>query len=326
MIAVTMGDPNGIGPEIILKVMALKDISTDVLVIGSRRVFEFYSQVLNIDLPFSSIIANLSELPKKPWKEPVLLDIGLSDSEVEPGKLSASAGRTALKCLEVAVELALSGKISALVTAPVSKEAIIRSGAEFTGHTEYLAQKSGVDEVYMLLFWEKFSVVHVTTHIPFSKVSESITISRIVRSGTLAIEFLKKLGIEPKLGISCLNPHCGEGGEIGTEEQNTIFPAFKELKKNFPDATAGCFPADTIYKRCLQGELNLVVAMYHDQGHIPLKLLAFSKTVNVTLGLPFVRTSVDHGTAFDIAGKGFADPSNLVEAIKLAKRVLKEEV
>lgn len=324
MIALTMGDPNGVGPEIILK--ALKKIQGGVVVVGSREVFEFYARKLAIDFPFLRVTDGCTDLDRVSPDELILLDVGLGGLEIKPGKLSPDAGRLALTCLEKAVDLALSGKISAVVTAPVSKEAVIRTGVEFTGHTEYLAKKSGVREVYMMLFWRKFSVVHVTTHIPLSEVSRRLSIPKIVRSGTLAIEFLQELGMTPKVGIACLNPHCGEGGEIGVEEQKLIFPAFDELKKRFPGVVVGCFPADTVYNRVLNGELNLVVAMYHDQGHIPMKLLAFSEAVNVTLGLPFVRTSVDHGTAFDIAGKGIADPSNLVEAVRLAVRISKEEV
>ncbi|MCD6252873.1 MAG: 4-hydroxythreonine-4-phosphate dehydrogenase PdxA [Thermotogae bacterium] len=324
MIALTMGDPNGVGPEIILK--ALQKVRSSVVVVGSRKVFEFYARKLAIDFPFSRVTDGHIDLDRVSPDELILLDIGLDDLEIKPGRLSPDAGRLALACLEKAVDLALSKKISAVVTAPVSKEAVIRAGIEFTGHTEYLARRSGMREVYMLLFWRKFSVVHATTHIPLSKVSRSLSISKIVKSGTLAIEFLQKLGMTPKVGIACLNPHCGEGGEIGVEEQKFIFPAFDELRKRFPRVVIGCFPADTVYNQALSGKLNLVVAMYHDQGHIPMKLLAFSEAVNVTLGLPFVRTSVDHGTAFDIAGKGIADPSNLVEAAKLAIRISKEEV
>lgn len=224
--------------------------------------------------------------------------------------------------VKIAAELLKKRKAEALVTAPVNKEAINRSGIFFQGHTEYLAKTANTKKFAMMLCGDKLKVTTVTRHIPLKKVSAEINQEKIIDAVRLTDYGLKKyFGIKnPKIGVCGLNPHCGEGGKIGTEEKNIIIPAIKKVKR-FVHGILGPISGDTIFYMAYRGKLDAVVSMYHDQGLGPLKMVAFEKGVNVTLGLPFVRTSPDHGTAYDIAGKGIANPGSMKEAIKLAVKM-----
>jgi 4-hydroxythreonine-4-phosphate dehydrogenase len=230
--------------------------------------------------------------------------------------------RTGFDAIEKAVLILKNKRAYALVTAPVNKGAINKSGISFEGHTEYLAKAFGVKKFAMMLCGGKLKVTTVTRHIPLKKVSSAITQASIIEAVELTEHALKKyFGIKkPVIGVCGLNPHCGEGGKIGAEEQDVIIPAIRKIKRSIP-GIRGPISGDTIFHIASTGKLDAVISMYHDQGLGPLKMLAFEKGVNVTLGLPFIRTSPDHGTAYDIAGKGIADPSSMKEAIKLAVKM-----
>ena len=233
-----------------------------------------------------------------------------------------TADKTGFDALEKAVEILKNGKADGLVTAPVNKEKINESGIPFQGHTEYLAKAMNTKKFAMMLCGGPLKVATVTRHLPLKKVSRTLTREKIIETAVLTDAALKKyFGIKnPRIGMCALNPHCGEGGRIGTEEQDIIIPAIKKIKRFIP-GVQGPISGDVIFYMAFHGKLDAVVSMYHDQGLGPLKMVAFEKGVNVTLGLPFVRTSPDHGTAYDIAGKGIADPSSMKEAIKLAVKM-----
>ncbi|HWR49584.1 MAG TPA: 4-hydroxythreonine-4-phosphate dehydrogenase PdxA [Bryobacteraceae bacterium] len=297
-IVITMGDPAGVGPEIIVKALPAVEGLAEWIIAG-------HSPTLRT--------AGL------PGVVPVLETGGEC---VEPGVLSAAAGRSALEAVRAATLLCLAGETAAMVTAPVSKEAITLSGEPFTGHTEFIAGLCGARESRMLLASERLRVIHVTTHMPLRRACELDT-ERIRRTIELGNEACMRLGFErPRIAVCGLNPHAGEHGLFGDEDERSIAPAVRAAREAGIDAE-GPLPADTVFLKAVRGVYDLVVAMYHDQGHIPAKLLGFEQTVNVSLGLPVIRTSVDHGTAFDIAGKGVADAGSMVEAIRLAVRMAK---
>jgi len=230
-----------------------------------------------------------------------------------------SSDKTGFDAVEKAVEIIKKYRVDALVTAPVNKEAINRSGIPFQGHTEYLAQATGTKKFAMMLCGGKLKVVPVTRHVPLKKVPGLLTGLKIIDAIKLTDSALKKYFriTRPRIGVCALNPHCGEGGKIGAEEQDIIIPAVKKIRRFVP-AIQGPISGDIIFYMAYNGRLDAVISMYHDQGLGPLKMVAFEKGVNVTLGLPFIRTSPDHGTAYDIADIGIADPSSMKEAIKLA--------
>jgi 4-hydroxythreonine-4-phosphate dehydrogenase len=288
-IAITVGDPSGIGPEISVK--AARD----------PRVVAVCRPVLYG--PHSA--ADVAAFPA--------------------GKVNAAAGRAAYEAIEHATADARAGKVAAVVTAPISKEAFSLAGYPWRGHTDLLAHLCGSPEVAMMFWSERLRVVLATVHIPLRDVSRALTQSRLRDVIALTAKSLPDFGITtPSLAVCGLNPHAGENGLLGQEELETIIPAIDDAKGLGVDVS-GPFPADTIFVRAARGEFDAVIACYHDQGLIPVKLMAFGRAVNVTLGLPIVRTSVDHGTAFDIAGQGIADEGSLVEAILLAARLAPNE-
>ena len=239
----------------------------------------------------------------------------------EPGELSAAAGQAAFDAIRRAVDDAMREEISAIATAPVNKEAFAAAGLPWRGHTDLLAHLTGAPRVAMMFFADALRVVLATVHIPLAEVPRALTRERLEEVVALTAAELPRFGFAaPRLAVCGLNPHAGEHGVIGDEEERILAPAIAACRAR-GIAVDGPFPADTIFLRALRGEFDAVVACYHDQGLIPVKLAAFGRAVNVTLGLPIVRTSVDHGTAFDIAGKGTADPSSLIEAVKLAVRL-----
>ena len=302
-----MGDPAGVGPEIILK--ALSDEQTLALgrwiVVGDRWVLDETARSLGI--PYLRQDDALS-----------VRDLGiLKREELVPGQVSAACGRAAVEYVRLATELCLSGEADAMVTAPLNKEAVVMSGRPFSGHTEYIAELCGVTDSRMLLASERLRVVHVTTHVPLRRACQ-LEVGRILRTIELGYEAARGLGLEqPRIGVCGLNPHAGEHGLFGNEDEEVIRPAI-EAARDKGIACEGPLAPDTTFLKAARGAYDLVVAMYHDQGHIPMKLLDFERTVNVSLGLPIIRTSVDHGTAFDIAGKNQADPTNMKAAMKLA--------
>jgi 4-hydroxythreonine-4-phosphate dehydrogenase len=284
-IGVTVGDPAGIGPEIARKAAADASLSSacDLVLYG----------------PSSD------------------LDV----ARFERGRISAEAGRAAYDAVVAATADAQAGRIDAIATAPINKEAFAAAGLSWRGHTELLAHLTGSPRVAMMFYAENLRVVLATVHIALADVPRALTREVIEGTIDLAARELPRFGIaSPRLALAGLNPHAGEHGVIGREDDEVLAPAVAASRARGV-AIDGPFPADTIFLRAMRGEFDAVVACYHDQGLIPIKLVAFGRAVNVTLGLPIVRTSVDHGTAFDIAGKGVADPSSLIEAIKLAVRL-----
>jgi 4-hydroxythreonine-4-phosphate dehydrogenase len=241
--------------------------------------------------------------------------------EVVPGVLSALAGRVAYDVIVRAVGDALRGEVQAIATAPVNKEAFRLAGVPWNGHTDLLAHLTGASHVAMMFESEALRVVLATVHIPLVEVPRTLTKASLEATIDLTARELPRFGVaRPRIAVAGLNPHAGEHGLFGSEEQSVIGPAVDACRIRGIDVS-GPFPADTVFVRARRGEFDVVIACYHDQGLIPVKLVAFGKAVNVTLGLPIVRTSVDHGTAFDIAGKGVADPESMIAAVLLAARL-----
>ena len=308
-IAISIGDPAGIGPEVVVKALADPAVSdlAQWLVVGTRHVVSAAQSLTALNVVDSPAIK--------------LLDLKLPPpGTFSPGELNVACGRAALEYVREATRLCLAGQASAIVTAPLNKEAVTLAGEKFSGHTEFIAELCGVPEPRMLLVNERLRVVHVSTHVPL-RTACKIDVQRIWRTIELGHEAVRQLGVErPRLAVCGLNPHAGENGLFGNEDAEYILPAVRTAQSQGLDCR-GPFPADTVFLKAARGEYDLVVAMYHDQGHVPMKLLDFEHTVNVSLGLPIIRTSVDHGTAFDIAGKNLADPASMIAAMKLAARM-----
>ncbi len=304
-LALTVGDPAGIGPEITLKALNHEGArGADWIVYGSRAALEECARVLG--LPALSTLG----IP--------LVDIG--GAVVPRGVVSAEAGRQAASAVIRAAEDSLRGQVRGLVTAPLNKEAMHIAGFDYPGHTELLAHLAKTPNVAMMFVGGRLRVALLTIHAALKDVPGLVTESEIVRVATLVHEALPRFGGSRgrrKIAIAGLNPHAGENGHIGTEEQR-IFPAALASLRSSGIDIEGPFPGDTLFVRAARGDFDGVIACYHDQGLIPVKLLAFGEAVNVTIGLPFIRTSVDHGTGFDIAGQGRADPGSLLAAMKLA--------
>ncbi len=305
-IAVTLGDPAGIGPEVVLKALADPEVARQAnwIVVGDTSVLDVYRIPPGPAMP----------LPQNAR----VLDLKWLDAwHLTLGQVDANCGRAALEYIRTATQLCLARQAGAMVTAPVNKEAITLSGKPFTGHTEFIAALCGVPGPSMLLVNDRLRVVHVSTHVPLRQACE-LDAARILRTLELGHAAMLRLGIgRPRIAVCGLNPHAGESRLFGDEDRDFIAPAVAAAQaKGIP--CQGPLPGDTVFLKALRGEFDLVVAMYHDQGHIPMKLVDFEHTVNVTLGLPIIRTSVDHGTAFDIVGKNQADPSSMKAAMRLA--------
>jgi 4-hydroxythreonine-4-phosphate dehydrogenase len=313
LLGVTVGDPAGIGPEIVLK--SANDPRTRearLLAIGS-----FEALATAADVVPEAPALNVVSTPAEARFEVGTLDVIAvpSDVPVPIGRLSAEAGQIAFEGVERAVALALEGAIDGIVTAPLNKEAIALAGHPYPGHTEILADLTGTRDFAMMLTALKLRVVHVTTHVGIRRMLERVTTERVLTTIRLADRALRDMGVDaPSVGVAGLNPHAGEGGLFGDEEIRVITPAIQQARAEGIDAT-GPWPADTLFGRAVAGDFDVAVAMFHDQGHIAVKVLGFETGVNATIGLPIVRTSVDHGTAFDIAGTGRANHDSLVEAI-----------
>jgi 4-hydroxythreonine-4-phosphate dehydrogenase len=304
-IAITIGDPAGVGAEIVLKAFAdhaLADLA-EWIVIGDSIAFEAVNpSYRDVCGPHIHLVdANVLN-PAQP---------------ICFGKLSAEYGLAAIDYVRRATQMCLAGEADAMVTAPLNKEAVTISGLHFTGHTEFIAQLCGATESRMLLASEKLATVHVSTHIALEQACK-LEQSRIVRTIELGAEAMQlMLGRPPKIGVCGLNPHAGEHNLFGRQDSEIIAPAVEEARRLGYDCI-GPLPPDSIYIRGLRKEFDLIVAMYHDQGHIPMKLIDFERTVNISLGIPIIRTSVDHGTAFDIAGQNRADCRNMQAAMRMA--------
>jgi 4-phospho-D-threonate 3-dehydrogenase / 4-phospho-D-erythronate 3-dehydrogenase len=319
LVAITMGDPAGVGPEIIAKAMADPGLRerARLVVIGSAARLQQAVELVHATLAVRPI-RDLSEARFDPG-EIDCLDVPGIGTDLAWGVLSAEAGHAAYLYIEKAVALATAGEIDAICTAPLNKEALHLAGHRYPGHTELLAELTGTPEVSMMLTAPRMRVIHVTTHIGLIDAIERIDGDLVFRTIARGHELLTRMGIaEPKVGVCAINPHAGENGLFGRgEEAEKIAPGIEQARRAGIDAV-GPLPADTLFFRAGRGEFDLVVAMYHDQGHGPVKVLGIENGVNVTVGLPVVRTSVDHGTAFDIAGKNLADHASMLEALRQA--------
>ncbi len=321
LLGITMGDPNGIGPEIIVKAFADPKARCEgrLLVIGDAACLERAAASLGARVG----IRRLTSVAEMGDVEDFLTVLDLANVDVSQqviGTVQAEAGRAAYEAVIAATDLALAGQIDAVVTAPLNKEALHLAGVPEPGHTEILAARAGASHVTMMLVAGAFRVTHVSTHCALREAIARVKMARVLEVIELTQQALFRLGIrQPRLAVAGLNPHAGEGGLFGDEEINEIQPAITAALAKGIDVAATPQPPDTVFHQMhVRRRYDAVVAMYHDQGHIPTKLLGFDEGVNITLGLPIIRTSVDHGTAFDIAGRGIANPSSLIQAIQLA--------
>lgn len=319
-LAITMGDPAGIGPEIIAKFFAA-GVSAPAIVIGDAGCLERAIKSLSLPLKVQTI-----QTPAEARYAPDVLNVLVKSNlpaDLPLGRVDARAGQAAYDYITTAIDLALEGQIAGMVTAPIHKEALKAAGIPYPGHTEILADRSGTSDFAMMLANDELRVILVTIHVALKSVPDLITKARVLKTITLAHAACRAYGInEPRIAVAGLNPHAGEGGLFGHEEETNIIPAINEAQAKGMKVS-GPFAGDTIFMRARRGEFDIVVAQYHDQGLIPVKYMGIEQGVNVTIGLPFIRTSVDHGTAFDIAGQGIADASSLAYAFEQARLLQK---
>jgi 4-phospho-D-threonate 3-dehydrogenase / 4-phospho-D-erythronate 3-dehydrogenase len=321
-IGITMGDAAGIGPEIVLKSLSDQNIFAicQPVVIGDARVLRQTANDLGIDLDFTSVEKG-EKIPSEKSKV-VVYDLENIAGEIAYGEESALTGKASAEYIKEAVGLWQTGEISAISTAPISKMAIHLGGYDYPGHTEFLAHLTGTKEFAMSFFAEKLRVVLLSTHVSLRDAIGLVKKEKLVELIKFSHAALSKLlKRDARLAVAGLNPHASEGGMFGNEEEKEILPAIEECRTNYGIDVTGAYSPDTIFLRAYKGEFDGVVSCYHDQATIAVKCLSFGASVNVTLGLPLIRTSVDHGTAFDIAGKNLAESSSMSAAIKLAARL-----
>ncbi|MAS35253.1 MAG: 4-hydroxythreonine-4-phosphate dehydrogenase PdxA [Anaerolineaceae bacterium] len=323
-IGITMGDPAGVGPEIIVKTLAAAHGFYDQcvpVVIGDARVLA--QTIAALDVPVRINVVDTPDDALGVAGTIDLIDLNNADpAAFAPGQVSALAGHASVEYIQQATRMALAGDLAAIVTAPINKESINKGGHHYAGHTELLKDLTDAQHVSMMLVSSKLRVLHVSTHVALREACDRVKKERVLTVIRLAHLSMKLLGIEaPRVAVAGLNPHAGEGGLFGREELDEIIPAIEAAQAQGINAT-GPWPPDTIFMQTVKGHHDVVVAMYHDQGHIPMKLLGFDEGVNVSVGLPIIRTSVDHGTAFDIVGKGIASETSLIAAIDLAAQMV----
>lgn len=318
IVGITMGDAAGVGPEIILKSLMNEDVYEwcRPLVIGDAKILENAKRVVDGEHLTIQPISDVREGEFRLGNVPCI-DLNLLPEDLPLGEVSAVSGDAAYQFLAQAIELAKKGDIQAICTAPLNKEALHLGGHKYPGHTEILAQLTDTKDYAMMLSAPELKVIHVTTHVGLIDAVKQINPDRVYSVIKMAHETLKKAGNEqPKIAVCGINPHAGENGLFGYgEEEEKVIPGVDRAANEGIDVQ-GPLPADTLFFRAVRGDFDIVVAMYHDQGHGPIKVLGLDAGVNITVGLPIIRTSVDHGTAFDIAGKGIADEKSLIEAIR----------
>lgn len=321
LVGITMGDAAGIGPEVVAKALRRADVRAACrpLIIGDARIFSeprFAAGLSDVD-----VIYTLDGTVLAPDRVTVLDLQNLDPAEVAVGAISPAAGRAAVQYVLKAAELALSGAIDAVATAPLNKEAMRLAGCRFIGHTEILAEATQTERHTTMLATPGLRVTHVTRHIPFHEILAHMTIDNVLTTITITDEGMRALGYAaPRLAVAGLNPHNGEGGLLGREEIDIILPAVTAARAQGIDVK-GPIPADSVFFRTLRGDYDAVVTLYHDQGHIAVKTHGFEQSITITLGLPIIRTSADHGTAFDIAGRGVASDESMGAAILEAARI-----
>lgn len=327
-IAVTMGDPAGVGPEICLRLLAEPEIAQVCVPVVFGDAGVLARVAAETGLPFKAPVIQSKDWPEasKQVSVPAVLDWQLVKAEaVVPGKLSAACGEAAYQYVNRAIDAALAGEVQGVATAPLNKEAMHLAGHKYPGHTEIFAERMGAEKSCMMQYSEEITCSFVTVHCGYHEVPKLITTARILEVIELTANALRRIrGREPKLLVCGLNPHAGENGLFGErEEERFIVPAIEAGRAKGINLT-GPVPPDTAFTPARRKEFDAVVCMYHDQGHIPVKMIAFESAVNTTLGLPVVRTSVDHGTAFDIAWQGKASPGSLYAAVRLAAKLAQE--
>jgi 4-hydroxythreonine-4-phosphate dehydrogenase len=308
IIGITMGDPCGVGPEISVRALAgmAPEERATIRIYGNLTTLEAARDLLGIDLDLT----------------PYVVDLPVEGAPLPWGQLNPIAGDAAFRFIEKAVRDAEAGVIGCIVTAPINKEALNLAGHHYDGHTGMLRSLTGARSAYMLLASERLKVIHVSTHVSLEEAIRRSTTERVLATIRAGDAHLRRIGYTaPKIAVAGINPHCGENGLFGTEDRDEIAPAVTAARAEGIDAY-GPISADTVFHRAYSGAFDLVVAQYHDQGHIPIKLVAFDTAVNVSVDLPIDRTSVDHGTAFDIAGKGIADHGNMNSAIAYARKLV----
>ena len=308
IIGITMGDPCGVGPEISVKALAgmTPEDRATIRIYGNLATLEAAREALGIEIDLA----------------PHVVDLPIEAAPLAFGQLSPVAGDAAFRFIEKAVRDAEAGTIGCIVTAPINKEALNLAGHHYDGHTGMLRSLTGSRAAYMLLASDRLKVIHVSTHVSLQEAIRRSTTERVLATIRAGNAHLKRIGYAaPKIAVAGINPHCGENGLFGTEDDDQIAPAVEAARAEGIDAY-GPISADTVFYRAYSGAFDLVVAQYHDQGHIPVKLVAFDTAVNVSVDLPIDRTSVDHGTAFDIAGKGIADHGNMNSAIAYARKLV----
>jgi len=322
-IILTMGDPSGVGPEIILKSYCNSEISRiPIVVFGDYKILLMFKDKLNIKEYELHSLKSMEDISFSPDILHVWDFDNVDLSEYEIGKLSGMCGDAAYEYIKSAIKHVKNGNACAVTTAPINKEALHKAGHKYPGHTEIFAEECGTQDFAMHLYDEKLSIIHVSTHISLQDAIATLNKDRIKKVIRLANDNMKKiLGREPRIAVAGINPHASENGLFGKQETEIIIPAINEMKDM---NVVGPIPPDSVFYRGIKGEFDIVVAMYHDQGHIPFKMYAFETGVNTSAGLSVLRTSVDHGTAFDIAGKGIATDKSMVNAILLAYKLTKQ--
>jgi len=323
VLALTMGDPCGIGPEVILRALAARRAraAARFVVFGSEAVLRRVAETFAIRLPrFSRVEASNVRVPERTVA--IVDEVPCPASLAFRGRVSKKGGEASFRWIVAAIDAALAGSVDAVVTGPISKEAVAKAGHDWSGHTEILAARTGARKPVMTMVGGGLRVALATTHIAIADLPRAITRGNVLRTLRVVHEDMKRyFGIrQPRLAVCGLNPHAGEAGRFGTEERTAIAPAIRRARREGV-LCEGPVPADVAFTRTQREKHDAVVAMYHDQATIPVKTLAFDRGVNVTLGLPIVRTSPDHGTAFDIAARGVANPGSMIAAIRMAARM-----
>lgn len=318
-IGLTIGDPAGVGPEVTLKAALEEEVlaACAPVIIGDAQYLSHWARIFGLSRGFDCVNAD-DPLPLE-QNTPIIYNLNNIPGSIEMGREQAECGRAAAQFIEAASRLCLSDQLDAIATAPINKKSLYLAGYPFPGHTEFLAHLTRTDEFAMAFITPMLRVALLTTHVPLADVPGQVKKSRLESLIRLVYHELAAYGVErPRIAVAALNPHGGEGTLFGFEEASEMIPAIKSCRERDEINVSGPHSGDTIFLRAARGEFDIVISCYHDQGLIPVKCLSFGEAVNVTLGLPFIRTSVDHGTAFDIAGQGRADHSSMVAAIKLA--------
>tara|TARA_Y100000996_G_scaffold115721_2_gene85954 strand:- start:2336 stop:3364 length:1029 start_codon:yes stop_codon:yes gene_type:complete len=324
-VGLTMGDPCGIGPEVVIKALIHSEIYEwcNPVIIGNAASLRETVKMLDIDMSINHISETDIEMSRVNPNAASVIDIGnLNYEDVTIGEINPGCGKAAMEWVSHAGRLAMRGAIGGIATAPLNKEAASLAGYEAIGHMELLQELTGSKTVATMLIAKNLRVVHLTTHRSLRVACDYVKKDRILDYLRITDENFKKWGFEnPRIGVAALNPHGSDGGLLGEEENDEILPAITQAKAEGM-TVEGPIPADIIFHQAINDQYDAVLCMYHDQGHIPVKVYGFEESITANLGLPFVRTSVDHGTAFDIAGKGIADPLSMIEAIKLASTLI----